>query len=255
VRLFSRRPRAADQTIRSPAPESAAGFEIASRTHAGTVRTLNEDRLLAIPELGLLAVADGMGGHDCGDIAAQTVIGAISAARPASRAALGEAIEQAHRSLTERAYASAAISGSTVVALLLRDGGYECLWAGDSELWLVRDGEARKLTHDHSLVEELIRSGSLAESERRRHPYSHVITRAVGVAETILLDEVSGAALAGDIFLLCSDGLTGAVDPARFAAIGEDQTLEAAAESLLRDALGAGASDNVSFILVRAATA
>jgi protein phosphatase len=227
-------------------------FETAARSHVGTVRSLNEDRLLALEEAGLWVIADGMGGHHGGDVAAQSVIDEIARAMPDSADRFRAAIDRVNRRLIDSArHSQRGISGSTVVGLLLRDQRYLCLWMGDSEVWLFRDGEVRKLTRDHSVVEEMVRAGIVAEADRRSHPHAHVITRAVGVAELALVDVEEGRFQDGDLFLLCSDGLTGAVAPDELARISLDRPIEAIAEALLQRALVNGASDNVTFILVR----
>jgi serine/threonine protein phosphatase PrpC len=233
----------------TPAPP--ASFEHSARTHVGVVRTLNEDRLLARPEAGLWAVADGMGGHDAGDLAAQAVIDRLAAAVP-ERESIRSAIGEANEQLRDRARASGGrVSGATIVILQLRGSEYRCYWAGDSEAWLMRGSELRKLTRDHSLVEELVQAGVVAERDRHRHPQAHVITRAVGVGDDTALDEVSGGFAPGDLFLLCSDGLTGAIGAEGLRSIDPTAPLEAEADRMLGDALARGAADNVSLVLVR----
>lgn len=235
-----------------PSDGKAAAIEAAARSHAGSVRALNEDRLLALPGPGLWAIADGMGGHHAGDVAAQLVIDTIAAAAPGDADALQAAVDRAGQALTARAAAEGTgISGSTLVALLLDGAGYRCLWAGDSALWLIRDGRADKLTRDHSLVEALIEEGVISEAERRGHPQANVITRAIGSTDKVTLDRISGEARAGDMFLLCSDGLTDAIDPAQFGSLPREAPVESLADQLLARALANGASDNVSLILLR----
>lgn len=233
-------------------------FRSAARTHAGTRRTVNEDRVLDRTDKGLWAIADGMGGHQAGDIAASTVIDAISAIEhgPSGYTYLADivaAVERANAAIfTGRSAGGAGASGSTVVALIAHEGHYACLWAGDSRAYLFRDGALAPITRDHSLVQQLVDCGDVPESRRRLHPNAHIITRAVGVDAQVELDRQFAAIAAGDIFLLCSDGLTACLDDAEMAGALAGDDLQAAADHLLQTALSRQALDNVSLILVRA---
>ncbi len=233
-------------------------FRSAARTHVGTRRTVNEDRVLDRTDKGLWAIADGMGGHQAGDIAASTVIDAMSAIEhgPSGYTYLGDivaAVEQANATIfTGRAAEGAGPSGSTVVALIAHEGHYACLWAGDSRAYLFRDGALAPITRDHSLVQQLVDCGDVPESRRRQHPNAHIITRAVGVDAQVELDRQFAAIAAGDIFLLCSDGLTACLDDAEMARTLACDDLNAAADHLLQAALNRQALDNVSLVLVRA---
>ena len=221
-------------------------FRSAARTHAGTRRTVNEDRVLDRTDKGLWAIADGMGGHQAGDIAASTVIDAISAIEhgPSGYTYLADivaAVERANAAIfTGRSAGGAGASGSTVVALIAHEGHYACLWAGDSRAYLFRDGALAPITRDHSLVQQLVDCGDVPES------------RAVGVDAQVELDRQFAAIAAGDIFLLCSDGLTACLDDAEMAGALAGDDLQAAADHLLQTALSRQALDNVSLILVRA---
>ena len=233
-------------------------FRSAARTHAGTRRTLNEDRVLDRTDKGLWAIADGMGGHRAGDVAASTVIDAMSAVEhgPSGYTYLADivaAVEKANAEIfTGRAAEGAGASGSTLVALIAHEGHYACLWAGDSRAYLFRGGVLAPITRDHSLVQQLIDRGDVPENRRRQHPNAHIITRAVGVDAQVELDRQFAAIAAGDIFLLCSDGLTACLDDAEMARALAGGDLNAAADHLLQAALNRQASDNVSLILVRA---
>jgi serine/threonine protein phosphatase PrpC len=252
VRLpFARKP-TPREAIEPSGKDLPRAFETASRSHVGTVRTLNEDRLLALEEIGLWAIADGMGGHHNGEIAAQMVVDEVARAQPCSAAELRSAVFRANDALRalERDFGQQP-SGSTMVALLLGGEHYECLWTGDSEVWRFRDGSVCKLTRDHSLVEEFVQAGLVAEADRRTHPQAHIITQAVGVADVVLVDAEAGEVREGDVFLLCSDGLTGAVSVGELEQLVLDSPLETVADDLLERALRNGASDNVTFILVR----
>ena len=227
-------------------------FESKARSHVGTVRSLNEDRFLARDAIGIWAVADGMGGHSNGDIAAETVIEELERMESGDPDAVRTAIDRANRRLIDAAGGSVErASGATIVALLLGEGRYQCLWAGDSEVWRLRDGTLAKLTRDHSVVEELVQAGLLAEADRRSHPQANVITHAVGVDDIVTIESVSDELEDGDLFLICSDGLTGALTKEEMAAILAEEALDPVADALLARALANGAPDNVTFILVR----
>ncbi len=233
----------------------ALTFCSVARTHAGTRRTVNEDRLLDRADNGLWAIADGMGGHSAGDVAASTVIESMAAidhgaSGYAYLADIVAAVEAANARIFAGRTAGGA-SGSTLVALLAHEGHYACLWAGDSRAYLLRDGRLSPITRDHSLVQQLVDQGDVDESHRRQHPNAHVITRAVGVDAHVELDRQFAPFAPGDVFLLCSDGLTACLDDAELAAALTGD-LDAAADHLLETALRRQALDNVSLIVVRA---
>ena len=232
-------------------------FASASRTHVGLVRKLNEDAHLVRPEVGLWAVADGMGGHQAGDVASALLREALSEVDAAgSGAALLDevraAVQRVNRALLVRAAAMGpgAVIGSTVAVLTAHEGRYACLWAGDSRVYLLREGTIAQVTTDHSVVQELIDAGAVSPEEARRSPRSNVITRAVGVVEGVALDLRQGRIEPGDTFVLCSDGLTGHVDDPELLAAASGPDLEAAADALLALTLERGARDNVTLVLV-----
>lgn len=233
------------------------GYMSVARSHVGMVRTLNEDRLLDRPDLGLWAIADGMGGHSHGDLAAEAVVAALDAVRSgmsgyALLADVRRALQQANGALNRDNGGASGTSacGSTVVALIAREDHYACLWAGDSRAYLWRGGGFSRLTSDHSVVQEMVDAGVLTEDARRHHPCANVITRAVGIGRHVELDQVFAPVVDGDIFLLCSDGLTACLDDSEIARlVGEDD----GADRLIAQALARGAPDNVSVVLVRAA--
>lgn len=229
----------------------------AARTDVGKVRALNEDRFVDLPQAGFWAIADGMGGHRTGDVAAQKVADALRALAetgPVTVEAAAETVREVNSSLFGLYAARGAqeVCGSTFVALILHEGRYECLWAGDSRAYLSRNGLCRRINRDHSVVQEMVDAGLLAADEARGHPRAHVITRAVGVAPELDVDVTGGAIEAGDLLLLCSDGLSDLLEPAHIEACLEKGTLAQKADALLAAALDAGAPDNVTLILVQA---
>jgi len=226
----------------------------AGLTHRGRVRTQNEDAILADPSHVLWAVADGMGGHEGGAMAADLVVDSLAAIRddapPAE--ALEAAIETANARVREAAAARGARTmGATVVALFIQGGIAHVAWAGDSRAYLMRGRRLRMLTHDHTLVQDMVDRGELARDAAEGHPEAHIITRAVGAADEIEVDHSAVPLVVGDRLLLCSDGLPRCVYEsviAQLAAEGPDA--KSAAEALVRRALEEGAPDNVSVIVV-----
>ncbi|HLO19709.1 MAG TPA: protein phosphatase 2C domain-containing protein [Sphingomicrobium sp.] len=233
-------------------------FDCASRTHVGLKRKINEDSIFADPDRGLWVVADGMGGHEAGEVASGMVINALRALpllgdldELASCAA--EALKQVNRDLIglARSGGSNRTIGTTVVGLAIAGGSFRCFWLGDSRAYRLRDGEITRISHDHSLVQSLVDAGMIKPEEAESHENANLITRAVGVADNVEVDIVSGDALSGDQFLLASDGLTRVVrDEELAAALGQASPAEAA-DNLLATVLERGAPDNVSLIIAR----
>lgn len=225
-------------------------------THPGTVRERNEDSLLLRDDLGLWAVADGAGGHGAGDVASQEAVRALDGIPPGLTASeilvqVRVRLQAVHRMLRARAEEEkgpGAVMATTVVVLLARGGHVACLWAGDSRAYRLRDRILERLTHDHSLVQELVDGGAITADEAEIHPQANVITRAVGADGELVLDKMVAPLLPGDRFLLCTDGLTRALPEARIAEAASDTT---GADPLVQLAVEAGARDNVTCVLVR----
>jgi protein phosphatase len=231
----------------------------ASRTDVGMVRKLNEDSVLDLPELGLWAVADGMGGHSAGDFASAAIVTALSAIpRPSSLDSLGSEVRRRLQTVNRRLHEEAIARreqaiGSTVVALLADASHASVLWAGDSRAYLYRDGKLLQLSRDHSQVEELVSRGLLTPEQAEGHPASNVITRAVGVVDTLEVDSETLAIAEDDIFLLCSDGLYRELDNDAIKACLLSGDCRRACDELINAALAQGARDNVSVVVVRIA--
>ncbi len=224
------------------------------RTDRGTVRPHNEDTFVNAPELGLFAVADGAGGHAAGELASGMLAEALSAlpAALAPEEALSQirlAVTAVHTALrAEAARRGDAMIASTLVVLLLRRGHFAALWAGDSRIYLLRQGTLAQVTRDHSLVQALVDQGVITQDQALTHPQANVITRAIGAADdTGELDKTIGPARPGDIFLLCSDGLTKVLDDSAIAGL---LTAPEPAEALIEAALAGGARDNVTAVVV-----
>ena len=233
-------------------------FESVSRTDVGLKRKINEDSVLAAPERALWAVADGMGGHDAGEVASAMVVEALQALPEsddldgtvsAAIEALGGVNQQLIR--LARTQSSDRTIGTTIVGLAIADGAYRCFWAGDSRAYRLRDGQIARISRDHSLVQDLIDAGMLTPEEAERHENANVITRAVGVAEDIRFEVVSGDVLPGDQFVLASDGLTRVISDGELAAELMRNPPDRAADVLIETVLRRGAPDNVSLVIAK----
>jgi serine/threonine protein phosphatase PrpC len=233
-------------------------FECASRTHVGLKRKINEDSILADPDRGLWVVADGMGGHEAGEVASRMVVEAlgrlprfddldqlVSGAVDSLRDVNASLIDLASRQGPKKTI------GTTVVGLAIANGSFRCFWLGDSRAYLLRDGMIRRVSRDHSLVQSLIDAGMLDPKDADSHESANMITRAVGASEEADVEVVSGDALPGDQFVLASDGLTRVVPDHELAAELERGSAEDAVDALLRKVLSRGAPDNVSLIITR----
>ena len=234
-------------------------FESFGSTHTGRVREVNEDSFLVRGTSGLWAVADGMGGHHAGKLASTSVVDALSGV--ADTGVAGDFLAGCTRSLaaanlhlreTAREMRYPAI-GATVVMLLIRDGSYACVWSGDSRIYRIRDGETEQLTRDHSEVEELIQRGLMSREDAKDWPRRNVITRAIGVADDPELEIVEGKVSPGDVFVLCSDGLTNHVSDDEIGELAGGEDVREASEALIALTLDRGAKDNVTAIVVRCA--
>jgi protein phosphatase len=229
-----------------------------SRSDAGLVRRVNEDACLDQPERGLWAVADGMGGHTVGDLASRMAVEALSDVR-ASRS-LEEFVattEARLQTVNQRLRAEAAARkvkriGSTVAVLLACEGYCAYLWAGDSRIYLYRRGRLTQLTRDHSLLEELrARGAAPADGGARRAAHS-TITRAVGATDELELDGDVVEVEDGDVFLLCSDGLSNELSEQEMTDALLPGNCGQASDALVDAALKAGGHDNISAVVVRA---
>lgn len=234
-------------------------FECVSRTHVGLRREINEDSILVRTEQGLWAVADGMGGHDAGEVASGKVAEVLQRLPIANGLdvlvdSAIVALQEANRELIALAASSGTDRsiGSTVVGLAIADGQFRCFWAGDSRAYRVRGQKIAQLTRDHSLVQSLVDAGMLEPHQAVDHPNASVITRAVGVTEDLRIDTVGGDVEPGDQYLLASDGLTRVVDDQELLAELTLNEPDEAADKFIETVLARGAPDNVSMIIVKA---
>lgn len=226
-------------------------------THPGGVRKHNEDAFLEVPEAGLWVVADGMGGYQAGDIASQltcdTVAGEI---RQAGSALAPKHLEQSLHLANERIrqYARDALDdqmvGSTVVALLIQAGHYHLYWAGDSRCYLARGTKVRQLSRDHSQVAEMVEQGMISPAHAEHHPLAHIITRALGVDDTLILDYQTGAVEAEDVFILCSDGISKEFNCEVLAGFVNGGKIRDASLAMMHSALVNECNDNITCVIV-----
>lgn len=228
------------------------------QTHVGAVRKINEDSLLEYPEQNIWVVADGMGGHEAGDVASQMLISTITnyirehAYNGVNVDILRQAILTANEKIIDYSHSQLAgkTAGSTIVLLWVDGDIAHWLWAGDSRGYRFYHQDLKQVTRDHSHVNELIDQGILSADEAEKHPMGNVITRAIGVVESIEIDHISHPIVEGEMLLLCSDGLTGELSDAGIAELLQQQSVINAGSSLMHAALGKGAKDNVTLILV-----
>lgn len=232
-----------------------SSIEFALDTHTGWVRELNEDSHLALPQLGLWVIADGIGGHQAGEVASGITIREIARSIEQGMS-LADAIETAHRTIQTAALhgEGAANMGSTVVAAKLEGLRYEIAWVGDSRAYLW-DGSLHQLTTDHSYVQQLLKAGLISAGDIPNHPARNIITQALGVGgidkANIKVDLVSGELKENDTLLLCSDGLSGEVSDDNIASIlAEITDSQVRVDRLIAAALEAGGKDNVTVLVI-----
>ncbi len=216
------------------------------------VREKNEDAILTDPSGILWAVADGMGGYGNGDVASEIVIECLSTVPDNVLAgpALQSRLEEANRRIREHSLkACTGNIGATVVAMMIQNSVAHLAWAGDCRVYLMRSGQLRLLTHDHTVVQDLVDQGLIPASGREVHPEAHVVTRAVGFGETIEIDTRAVPLVAGDRILMCSDGLTACIGDQEIAdTLATGAGPEAICRQLTTSALESGAPDNLSVI-------
>ena len=232
-----------------------AGILSAFRTDVGKVRANNQDAPIVSEKLRLYGVADGMGGHKGGEVASTSarddLLREFEGKTP-SVATLSGAIEEVNRQIYHQQEHDDALTGmgTTLSVLWMSDNFVYIGHVGDSRVYLLRDGEFRQMTLDHSLVEQLVREGVLTEEEAQNHPMRNIITRAIGTDESVEVDVVVEERRKGDLWLACSDGLHGLVDDRQMRDALRQYAPEKAADVLLKAALDAGGRDNVTLVIV-----
>lgn len=227
------------------------------------IRSGNEDNFYrdVNANRGLFIVADGMGGHAAGEVASEMAVEVLARELheipPESdeerQERIARALKHANTSIHERTLQETEKHGmgTTVSALILKEGRFYIGQVGDSRVYLLRDGELRQLTKDHSYVQEQVDAGVLTPEQARYHPYSNVITRCVGAGSEVQPDTMVGEVKAGDVFLLATDGLTGMVDDRRLQRLLSSRaTPQRVVEALIAEANGRGGLDNITAIVV-----
>jgi serine/threonine protein phosphatase PrpC len=236
---------------------AAFTWRSASVTSQGNVRTHNEDAVLDLPAAGLWAVADGMGGHNAGDVASRMIVEALCGVTRRERPSeLLDDVEDRLCAVNERLYRGSLSGGGgmcgSTVAVLLAFGGY-CLsvWAGDSRIYRSRGSEFACITRDHSEVQAMLDEGVLDAAAAEKHNAQNVITRAIGGAQDLFLDLELRELRHKDRYLLCSDGLYKELADEQLAAHLAANDPEGACRALLKQALGGVCNDNVSVVTVQ----
>ena len=230
-------------------------IEFGHLTHVGLRREHNEDTYYGDSQLGLWLVADGMGGHEFGEVASalarDTIVSQVRDGQP-----LNEAIRTADKEIIRQSQrrSEALPMGTTVVAARVVDSRFEIAWVGDSRIYLW-DGRLHQLSQDHSYVQELIDQGAITPEQARSHPHRNVITQALGVTDPLSLkvEVIQGELKPAMQLLLCSDGLTEEVDDATIATIlaKTDLSAQECVDQLVLSALDGGGSDNITVVLLR----
>lgn len=241
-----------------------ANVIFSSKSDVGLRRTNNEDAFMVKPELGLCAVADGMGGAASGEVASRifcdTLFEVFSQANIQSEEdtvkMMQTAFQLANERILNKAQQEPEHHGMGCTAELLKFFGeqYVIGHVGDSRVYLFRQGQLKQITKDHSLVQEQIEQGLISAMEAKKHSLRHLILRAVGINDSLAVDFIRGKTLPGDIFLLCSDGLSDMIDdPAIQETLSRPSDLEQKTDSLIESAKSAGGVDNITVVLCEVA--
>jgi serine/threonine protein phosphatase PrpC len=241
-----------------------------ARTDVGLKRKHNEDSLLAAEEFGVFVVADGVGGRKAGELASAITVNTFQSYAPQIKAAVDafaananrdtrnvvlQLLDQAANAASRRVYEAATATGrqgmtTTLVAAVIGGGAAFIVHVGDSRAYIVRDGELRQLTEDHSMVNELIRTGAMTREDAATSRYRNVITRAVGLYPSVRTDTLHVELIDGDRLLLCSDGLSDMVEPEETLELMTMSNLTQAVDGLIQAALTHGGRDNVTVIAI-----
>jgi protein phosphatase len=226
---------------------------VATVTDTGRKRRRNEDAFVSEPPL--FAIADGMGGAQAGEVASRLAAAAVRERVPDALAGedrIFDLIQEANRRVYDRSSTDPNTSGmgTTMTVALVEDGSVAFGHVGDSRAYLIRDGQMEQLTEDHSLVNELMKSGKLSPEEAEIHPQRSVITRAVGTDPDVDVDTFTVAAQTGDLFLLCSDGLTDVVAEEEILELVERnrEDIDRALRALVKEANRGGGEDNITVV-------
>ncbi len=239
--------------------DAAFDWQVASTTHAGKIRNINEDSLMVNDSIPLWAVADGMGGHEAGDLASKMVVDSLDSIAACEHLSdFVDHIEDALLQVNSEILDLSAIKyhgktmGSTVVLMTVSGVVGICMWAGDSRLYRLREDQLAQISRDHSQVEEMIARGMISRDDADSHPSSNVITRAVGAGDELYIDVAAFNIQEGDTYLLCSDGLYNEVADEDIMTCLNMKYVGQSTTTLLNYALSNGARDNISIVVSRA---
>ncbi|HEX8825276.1 MAG TPA: Stp1/IreP family PP2C-type Ser/Thr phosphatase [Archangium sp.] len=248
-------------------------IEVAGYTHVGMKRNHNEDNYLILPDEHLCCVADGMGGHASGEIASKIAVDELAEffrmtssdqeatwpfkmdkTRNYDENRLATGIKLANKSIFDKACSDLKFKGmgTTIVSLHFTNNMAYVAHVGDSRVYYFRQGVLYQVTEDHSLLNDYLKAKKLTQEEIENFPHKNVIVRALGMKDTVQVDVTRVEAQEGDVFLLCSDGLSGMVpDPQMQELLGRTSELEKACSQLIDAANAAGGNDNVTCVLAR----
>ncbi len=241
-----------------------------ARTDVGLKRKHNEDSLLAAEEFGVFVVADGVGGRKAGELASAITVNTFQGFAPHLKEAVDafaadanrdtrntvlQLLDQAANAASRRVYEAASATGrqgmtTTLVAAVVGGGAGFVVHVGDSRAYLVRNGELRQLSEDHSMVNELIRTGAMTREDAANSRYRNVITRAVGLYPTVRCDTLHVELIDGDRLLLCTDGLSDMVEPDEILAMMSQDSVNRAVDDLVQAALHEGGRDNITVVAI-----
>lgn len=233
-------------------------FSSVDKTHQGNVRSLNEDALLSRPDAGLWVVADGMGGHEAGEVASQMIVADLESLP--SRAYVSDLVDDVEDTLLLvnqklRVHSVEKLNGltvgSTVACLILKEAIGVVLWVGDSRLYRLRDRQFEQLTKDHSEVQAQIDRGELTEEQAEHSSIKNMLSRAIGAFDELDVDVNAFPIKRDDLFLLCSDGLYNELSANELKQILESEKLNKVPDKLMNECLSKEAKDNISFIVVK----
>ncbi len=243
----------ASESVCPEAKPDCSGLKVSWRTDTGKIRKSNQDAVILAD--GLFGIADGMGGHNGGETASRGLRDGLVRelqGKPASMQALEEAVRKVNLELWEQQEADASLTGmgTTLTAIWMAERDMLIAQVGDSRAYLLRNGEMKQMTEDHSMVADMVRRGILTEDQAACHPMRNYITRAIGTEDTIEIDGYTVRRQQGDRWLICSDGLYGQMPKTMLNTLSAIEDPEEAADALLNEALTNGGRDNISLILI-----
>ena len=243
---------------------ASMSIEAYGNTNIGKIRKINEDSFAIYgfkDDSGFAVIADGMGGHNAGEIASATAVDEIRSALEKSfeadesiPSAITSAVNAANRRIFDMSIHNKGQSGmgTTVIITAVKDGAVYAANVGDSRIYLMYDGKLRQVTKDHSFVEELITAGSITREEAATHPGRHTITRAVGTDARVKTDIFELECKVGDVILMCSDGLSDMLSPVQIEKIiSQSEKISDAVESLIAAANESGGADNITLVGIK----